>query len=173
MARSKTVRADRTQAHIKDLIAQGANSTSISDACGVAPTVVRAIERGDRDLILRETQDKILAIKKPPIGALRSAAGARRKLMALAVQGYSLRTIAADIPMATQGYMSDVRRGHKRYILKARDEEIDAYYAKHKDRKGSDAQTATRAAKLGWLGPEAWEGVDINNPKSTPNVQTE
>lgn len=173
MARSLLVRADKTQAHIKDLIAQGATSTSISDECGIAATVVRAIERGDRDLVRRDTQDKILAVKKPPIGSLRLAVGAQRKLMALAVQGYSLRTIAAAIPGSTQGYMSNVRRGHNRYILKASDEQIDGFYIKHKDRQGPDRQTATRAASLGWPGPEAWEGVDIGNPRSEPKVKTE
>jgi hypothetical protein len=172
MARSKTVRPDKTQAHIESLMAQGATGTSIADASGVTETVVRAIRRGARNSILRETQDKILAIKQPPLGPARPAIGAMRKLRALAIQGYSLYTISQAIPKSTPFYFSNVRSGHKVYILKARDEEIDRYYKFHKNTQGPDRQAAKRAAKLGWYGPEAWEGVDIDNPKSEPKVLT-
>lgn len=169
MGRSAIVRSDKAQAHMHDLIEQGANTTSISDVSGVSRSVVRAIVRGARDSISRSTQEKILAVKDVPIPSIRLSIGARRRLRALAIKQWDLDTIAEEVKVFPS-LLSAVRNGKRKHVIQSTDEIIRRFYEAHKDEWGPSPLSAARARAAGWSGPEGWEGVDIDNPRSAPRV---
>lgn len=169
MGRSATVRADKARRHMLDLIDQGANTVSISEASGVSTSIVRAIVRDAKEMITRETQNRILSVRDVPIPTMRLSIGARRRLRALSVKGWDLDTIAEEVG-AFASLLSSIRYGERTHVLKRVDEQVREFYDKHKDQQGPSKISATRAKIKGWHGPEAWEGVDIDNPRSEPRV---
>ena len=169
MAKSPIVRSDKSRDHMLELIELGANTVSIAEASGVSTSIVRSILRGDSDTITREVQKKILAVKTPPVPLSRLSIGAARRMQALAIQQWDLYALAGELGVF-QSLLSDIRRGKRKRINWKNDEMIKRVYESHRDRLGPSPLTAARGRVLGWVGPEAWDGVDIDNPRSVPRV---
>lgn len=170
MARSPIVRSDKSRDHMLELIELGANTVSIAGASGVSTSIVRSILRGDSETITRAVQNKILAVKTPPVPLSRLSIGAARRMQALAIQQWDLDTLAEELGVYAS-LLSDLRRGKRKRINRENDEMIKRVYESHRDRLGPSALAAARGRVCGWVGPKAWEGVDIDNPRSVPNPE--
>lgn len=108
-----------------------------------------------------------------------SAIGARRRLQALAVRGWS-----GDFLAVKTGYsranLYRVRAGKRDMITGDVDQRIRAVYEELQDltpapvtriERGAVTRTLTEASSRGWLPPAAWD--DIDDPNEVPSATTQ
>ena len=170
--RSTRVHPDKALAHIAKLRKDGASILTIANAAGLHTTVFHRLMNG-AELIDRETQNKILKVKKADLGYRVSVVGTRRKLQAIARLGYTVAETSEGTGL-TKALITHIRThqsettGSKNLAL------VDAYYQKVKDvpappgAPGIREHIITLARKNGWAPPQAWEGRDIDDPAVGP-----
>ncbi|MCP3017265.1 WhiB family transcriptional regulator [Nocardiopsis dassonvillei] len=99
--------------------------------------------------------------------------GITRRLQALAAAGVGAEAIrqATGLDRAS---IAKARRGYEGRMYQRTVTEVKAAYpVLLAAPKGDQAVRAKAlAAREGWLGPEAWEGVDIDDPAAQPRVRT-
>lgn len=151
---------------------------------GVKPDVLRQVAHGKPSrapsrTIRAEAARRILATR-PALDrlapeAMVAADGTRRRLQALAVGGWTLRTLA-DESGVPWGTLRDARDGDYQYVRARTAAAVrDAFerlwnqdpYAVASDRKSVTA-TRNRAARLGWAPPAAWDD-DVDDPAAVPH----
>lgn len=165
------------------LVNSGMSVIDISDCSGVSQTQVRSIFRGKAERVHRVTAEAILGIPFPEYGrlpdtdGLTDATGARRRLQALTVQGFSIGFMARqnDDPVRT---LSVLRHGARTQIRISRLRTIVALHDEFWDRDpreaGLAASAVTRAKAWAegkkWWPTEAWD--DIDDPDCKPKIGT-
>lgn len=105
--------------------------------------------------------------------------GSMRRLQALATIGYAIPDVAPYVYCAPRTVLSPIRTGNYRNSRTKRPyaispqlhQEIVDFYEVHYTRP-LNGQKADRmrgwAANRGWYGPQAWEGVDMDDPSALP-----
>jgi WhiB family redox-sensing transcriptional regulator len=98
--------------------------------------------------------------------------GTQRRLRALAVVGHGTAMIAARIGGVSSSALSDWRGRTVRPVPRDAAERLsDLYPLLLEEAPGSLAAQVRENARLrGWLGSEAWEGVDIDDPAALPRA---
>lgn len=100
--------------------------------------------------------------------------GARRRIQALAVAGFPLRVVAEALGLPLNRLH---RTMHGKRMSPAEAGAIRAVYrrlrhadpAVHGISADSAAKTRGHAAAKGWASPDAWDGVDIDDPDASPD----
>lgn len=95
--------------------------------------------------------------------------GARRRLRATSVMGRALRTYArvAGVPETT---LSRIRSGSEKRTSKKHVERIAAAYERVLALQEVYPAAQRAAVEGGWWGPDAWVGVDIDDPEAVPKA---
>ncbi len=96
--------------------------------------------------------------------------GTHRRLRALSVLGFGPMTIASRMKSGSKSHLLDIRDRPPRPIRPEVAEEVAALYPKLlKLSPGAQGpRVAAKAARQGWEGPAAWEGLDIDDPNVVP-----
>ena len=98
----------------------------------------------------------------------RLAVGVRRKLRALLRIGHERALLAAELEM-TVGRISAICGGSSGSgVWPKTAEAADELYQRLRYTLGDNDATATNAERLGYLPPQAWDGVDIDDPAALP-----
>lgn len=98
--------------------------------------------------------------------------GTQRRLRALAVVGHGPTMIAARIGGVSQSALADWRGRTVRPVPQETAEALARLYPSLlKEKPGPLAAQVRENARLReWLGPEAWEGVDMDDPAALPRL---
>lgn len=98
--------------------------------------------------------------------------GARRRLRATSVMGRALRTYArvSGVPEST---LSRIRSGSEKRTSKHHVERIAAAYERVLALQEVYPAPQRAAVEGGWWGPDAWVGVDIDDPNAVPRKAPE
>lgn len=109
---------------------------------------------------------------KPPVKSfdLVPAIGTRRRLRALAWAGYGIELVAArsGVPIAS---VSSARKSEAPRIARVNADRIADAYVELLLELPEPASPRPRmlAAERGWDGPDAWSGVDMDDPDARPH----
>lgn len=173
----------RAAAHIDQLRATGMQDAAVRDACKICPDVMYRIARG-QGRIHYTVEARILAVPVPgPTGGRNGAhidaTGTRRRLRALAADGWTASELARRLGKNKQ-YVVYLQLGHgggkvRRWLA---DEVRDL----HTQLRGLSPESggipparaeAARAdaALKGWLGLGYWDDDEIDNPAFVPAVE--
>jgi hypothetical protein len=173
------VPSDEAYAYAVELIRASLSPTDIAERSGVSVTQVRRLLRGGLPGMLRVNSDAILGVampheSKPGRGdGWADATGARRRLQALAVQGFSTTVLWSESGVARLT-VSDIRSGAQqriclstlRVIVLLHDRLWDADPLGMGVKLSAVARTVKHAEREGWLPTEAWD--DIDDPACEP-----
>jgi hypothetical protein len=101
------------------------------------------------------------------------ATGTRRRLEALAALGHSGRTIGTRMGRPTssaRALVSSWRRPGRRLIDAGTAADVARVYPLLADQPGTNSVVRIKALRAGCLPPNAWAGVDIDDPAAAPNT---
>lgn len=158
-------------AHVRYLMAQGMSIRQISHESAVAWTSISKVYRGVQRSISTDCADRILRVKPlHPLGPV----GIARRLQALAVMGYGVRTLGAQLGVCCCTVRA-MRRAVHAVVNPSVQGRLIALYDELlliPDGLGtteiSRARTRGRALAAGWLPPEAWTDATIDDPDAQP-----
>lgn len=161
---------------VRQLRTAGLSSASIAHASGLPSGLVTRLvwDSALRPKRVRTATITALhrALRTPniPDGALVDATGTRRRIEALAVQGWSIAWVAQRLGCTTTHIAAMRRRAR---VTKRNADRISALYDEVSMRVGpSRAQHRRRAVRLGWAPPLAWDDDTIDDPAAAPNTGT-
>lgn len=171
----------RAANHINLLRAAPLSDAEIQRRAQIHPDVMYRILRRE-GTIHRDTERRVLAVPIPTnsqdrSGAYTASLGTRRRLRALAAEGWPSAELARHSERKKQyiNYLQSDQAGETIRMWVAID--ITNLYAQLRDRRPEDAgvpadlaeRTRQRAAAKGWLGVAFWEDVDhIDDPDFDP-----
>jgi hypothetical protein len=161
-------RSDEAWAVLEWMIAARWSPAAIASATGItadsAHRIVASDRVGSRVALTRPTANAILNAGTPTAGHI-GAHGATRRMQALAVMGHSLAPIAAltGLPSMT---LSVIRSGGVATTSPGNHTAVAAAFRQLAMKRGESGHTKARAARLGWVGPLAWD--DIDDPAAVP-----
>jgi len=159
------VAAEPVRAHMRRLVAAGMTVSRIGIAAGMAPTDGRRILTSTSDVLRRTTAEAILAVSAAPLTV--PSVGARRRIQALALLGWSMPAICAAAGIAPGtlrgAQVSDriTQRTHDA-IARAHDQLWDSTPPD----TWQTRRWAAQARRAGWAPTLAWD--DIDDPDETP-----
>lgn len=173
--------------HIRRLQDAGLGWKRIADLAGVANTSVYALLYGRRGKppstkARRETITKILAVPMPSVDDLGArvpvdATGTRRRLQALATQGWTLAQLAARAGLPDRQAVDRAMRASTTSAGTART--IRALYDQlwnqrptpaNRHEQAAITRTIRYAKKQGWAPPLAWDDDTIDDPDAAPDT---
>lgn len=163
--RRRTVDASRAHAHLDALAAAGMTEWQITRAGGWKSRNAVASVRESRR-IRPETERRVLSIT--PDGGLSDqsyvdATGARRRLQALAVLGWTTRALAFELDME-RGAVGDILTGRTARIRHGSAQAIAGCYGRLWNVAGPSERTRTWARQQGFLPPLAWDDDALDDP---------
>jgi hypothetical protein len=173
---SAFVAADAARAHALKLRAQGVGYRRIAARAGLRMCTVQRILRGAAR-ISRSTEKAILSLPlEQPLadGARVDSTGARRRVQALAVGGWSIVKIAAEVGVSGQTLWDILREVPCNAATASK---VKAAYDRlwstpprelTPAEKGSASRTRNWAASKGWAPPLAWDDDTIDDPAAEP-----
>ncbi|GAA1768317.1 hypothetical protein [Nonomuraea bangladeshensis] len=145
----------------------------IAQASSVTYKAVWMILHG-QETVMPATERKLLAVT-PSIGAIWiDSIGARRRLQALAVMGWTVKEVGRRVASRRGDTWTNITRVmNERYVTATLAHEISAVYEDLRT-QAPPADVHTRRAKARaerrrWAPPAAWEGVDIDDPDAEPD----
>lgn len=123
---------------------------------GAGPTLpVTPAERAERHENLRQRNQRL-------------AVGVRRKLRALMRIGHPRALLAAELDMTPDRLSAICGGSSGSGVWPKTAEAADELYRRLRYTLGDNDATATNAERLGYLPPQAWDGVDIDDPAALP-----
>ena len=172
--------------HAQVLVGAGIGMRRIAELAGVTPCAVWNLLSGQPGRgtpparrIRTETARRILAIR--PIEANQDwnarvdATGSRRRVQALVALGWSMRSVAAMMPIEP-AYLRAIVRDRPQVTAKTA-RKVRAAYDQLWDQVPSEVNRSERisaakarslAARRGWVPPLAWDDEVIDNPAAQP-----
>lgn len=108
------------------------------------------------------------------MGTLINATGSRRRLEALAALGHTARTIGAHMPNRPAGSIRALvctwKHRDRRLIDAGTAADITRVYEQLRDQPGTNTVVRINALRAGYRTPDAWDGLDIDDPGARPNT---
>lgn len=165
-------RSAEAWAEVDRLLAAGWTDTAIATAAGLP---VRTISGGLRQRTQgiphawsRLVAEAILTHTPTPPSGMVSALGARRRLQALAVAGWSLPDLSPHIGLHWQT-LTQIRAGNTTRITPRVASLITATYAALEMAQGPSPKTRANARRYGWAPALAWDDESIDDPDAQPS----
>ena len=161
---------DSAEAHarIREMLDYGISVRAIADALGYdAPNSVWTLLRRPR--MRRSTYERVMSMPMPDTtvrdSRVISAVGSRRRLQALAARGWSLVTVSerTGINVST---LCEIRNGTTQTVRQSTYVSISDVYRELENDTGTCARAMTKAIKLKWAPPMAWDEID--DPAARP-----
>lgn len=179
---SRNVSSVRAAEHAKILVRAGMSAIDIADRSGVAKRRVQRILGLNQEMISWVTEEAILGVPvpdgryMPKTDGLVDVTPSRRRLQALAVQGFPLSYIAPQVDMGKAVLMS-IRSGLKDFTLVSCSVKIRLAHEELWDEDPMEHDILVRsvntakscAQRNGWLPTEAWD--DIDDPDCVPRTK--
>lgn len=173
------VPSDEAMQYALKLTRAGLSAKDISERSGVSISQALRLLRGDLPGMLRVNADAILAVPMPGDGmpgrqdGWADATGARRRLQALALQGFST-TVLSDESGLMRLTISDIRSGSQERIKLSTLRVVIALHDRFWDvdplgmgvKSSAVSRTVKHAEREKWFPTEAWD--DIDDPACEP-----
>ncbi len=178
MSRKKArgVPAQPIRDHIATLKTYGMTLDDIADASGLpAPTLESILYRQGRaelqQTVIRDTARRLWAVQAP---LWVTAAGARRRLQALAVAGWSMSAVSR-LTGASAATLCYIRNGDVAASVRTRRVIGLAYRRLTTDAPFTPASARTRkhAEAMGWAPGLAWDSIDDPNDRPRGLIRKE
>lgn len=181
-----TVSATTARVHVGYLVRAGMPMRDIATHAGLSEATISTVASGRVTDVYRVTASAILAVPVPGRGYARrfdglvDATGARRRLRALSVLGYTLPVLAAQVGLTTET-IGSIRQGRRGRLRMSANQEITAVYDRlwkvdplsiGVSAEGA-ARARTHATKSGWASPLAWDDDTIDDPSAVPQVEAD
>lgn len=182
--RQAYVDAQPAREHVERLQSEGMGWKRIARAAGIETSVVWKLLYGDpsRNMpptrrVRPATAEKLLAVTVDLApGAKVDSTGTTRRLQALVAMGWSQSELARRLGMLSSN-LGPVIHG-KRGVTQATADAVRDLYdqlwstpAPPSGRHGAvPAKTRNYAARMGWVGPLAWDDDTIDDPDATPDL---
>ncbi|MFC4128951.1 hypothetical protein [Nocardia rhizosphaerae] len=172
---STMVDAKPAQDHAIWLHSIGFNDSSIAAAAGLTPPTVNNFRRRAYRTARAEQAARLLAVSHIPTCPEHDtryvpALGARRRIQALLVLGWTYTDIGAVAGIAVE-QVSRTARGTRTEGQTW--QRIDLAYETLSGKRGPSSIGAKKATNRGYASPMAWEGIDIDHPDSIPLLDAE
>lgn len=166
----KFVDAQRLKDHVAALMAAGMSFRAIALTAGYTSRNALA-DSMTRSRVRPATMARILAVN-PKRDNRRDgyvdATGSRRRLQALALNGYSTRDLAARLGHKHAATVQDIASGKTPTVRFRTMDAIRELYEELWDRPGGNARSASIAKGRGWLPALAWDDDLIDDPGYEP-----
>jgi len=180
---SMNVPSEKATEYAKTLVRSGMSATDIAEKSGVAKRKVQRILSGTQPMISWVTEEAILGVPvpegryMPKTDGLVDATPSRRRLQALAVQGFPVSYVAREVDMVKPALV-DLRSGARGNTLVSCSVKIRLVHEELWDadplalgippRSVNTAKSC--AQRNGWFPTEAW--ADIDDPACEPIAKT-
>lgn len=164
---SRLVDARPLRDHVAELMAAGMSFKAIALAAGWSSRNALA-ESMTRDRVMPRTLARVLAVRIDSDNrrdAYVDATGSRRRLQALAVNGWSTRSLAAQLGHKHATTVQDISSGKTPTIRLRSMDAIRDLYERLWDQPGPSQRTAAIAKAKGWLPALAWDDDLIDRPE--------
>ena len=166
----KLVDAQPLKDHVAALMADGMSFRAIALTAGYTSRNALA-DSMTRGRVRPATMARILAVN-PKRDNRRdgyvAATGSRRRLQALAVNGYSTRDLAARLGHKDPATVQHIASGKTPTVRYRTMDAIRDLYEELWDRPGGNARSASIAKAKGWLPPLAWDDDLLDDPSHEP-----
>ncbi|WP_131104050.1 helix-turn-helix domain containing protein [Ornithinimicrobium sufpigmenti] len=185
--RQAYVPAGHARTHVLHLMSQGMGWKRVAAAAGIDTSVVWKLLYGDPSRnqaptkrVMPKTADALLAVTLDLApGAKVDSTGTTRRLQALVAMGWSQSQLATRLGMLPSN-LTPIAHG-RRGVTKATADAVTALYdelwstpAPPSGRHGAvPTKTRNYAARMGWVGPLAWDDDTIDDPEARPNTGTD
>lgn len=142
----------------------------IAKATGVAVQVLHLVEKGEKTMVHRDTEQAIMKVRAKDIfkcvkpEAMVPIIGARRRLQALLSIGWRHTDIAPLVGFAT----SNLTLPQTHSITRTKHDAMVRVYDELWDKPGPSRVTIERAVRAGYLPPLAWDDDTIDDPTHSP-----
>ncbi len=147
--------------HVADLVAAGMTVGEIANRAGVSHDTLTKLRKGHQQRMHRDTLARILAVRPASVPtALVDITGTLRRVQALLFLGWRHEDMQRECGVRTS-VLVHARDGH---VTRATADRIAAMYDRLSMTPGPSRQTATRAQRLGYLSPLAWDDDTIDDP---------
>ena len=163
----KLVDADPLRDHVAALMAAGMSFKAIALAAGWTSRQALA-DAITRPRVMPKTLARVLAVRIDSDNrrdAYTDATGSRRRLQALAVNGWSTRNLAKQLGHKHATTVQDITNGTTPTIRLRTKDGIRDLYEKLWDQPGPSPRTAAIAKGKGWLPALAWDDDLIDKPE--------
>lgn len=179
------VDAELVRQHLKKINAEGMSYRAICERLGLPheSSLQHVLwgrgQWGQGQKVNRETAERVLAywptLDDLPESALIDATGSRRRVEALAVQGWSRNAVARRIGMRQDNFRKAIKQGLvtarlARRVAAAYDAWWDEDPLDHGVSLNAVSRVRAGAVRAGFLGPLAWDDESIDDPSSVPVV---
>lgn len=159
---------DQVTRHVQTLRAGRIPLRTIAAHAEVTPALLSKVLRGDSRRMTAAVGQRILAVRPHTItllGGVRvPATGTRRRIQALACQGWS------SVYVAQRLGVSGISLTRQEQVSKATADKIAALYEELKYLQGPSEQAAATARARGWVPVTVWEGVNIDTDSDPCDV---
>lgn len=157
---------------IRGMQAAGMTAVDIAEASRLPVRTIYNIVGGRVRFVYGATAQALATVTEPVVSVpagFCDATGSRRRTQALARLGHPHSEVHRLVGMgnATHGRLV---RGKCRYIATEHARAISDVYEDLSCVAGDSKRTRSFAAKSGWLPPEVWHDVDIDDPGAEPNL---
>jgi transcriptional regulator with XRE-family HTH domain len=178
---SRDVRVEKTVEHAKMLVRAGMSASDIAERSGVSKRRVQRILKPSLEMIHWLTEEAILGVPvpvgryMPKVDGLTDATPSRRRLQALAVQGFPVSYLCREADMS-KPILMNLRSGMRNKALVSSSVKIRLVHDELWDTDpltlGIPARSVSTAkvcaARGGWFPTEAWR--DIDDPSCEPSL---
>lgn len=156
--------------HLNQLLDQGASRRSIATASGVSLNAVKQILSGRRQRIRKSTAARLFAITSAPQGNLPvDATGSTRRVRALMALGHPILDIRAASGI-NHTIMCNLLDGSAARIWGRSASAVADAYERMCMTVGTSTRSLNRARREGWAPPAAWDGINVDDPATFPDV---
>ena len=163
---------ERAQAHVQGLVRDfGVTARSIAEAAVISRTLVNRLERGICKGLYVASERKILAVRPhdlmeniSPVSWV-PATGGKRRLQALHAIGWRHVDLSPRL-----GFDARTVAGAKALITQRKHQAICRVYDALWNQPGPSSQGRSRAARLGYAPPLAWDDDTIDDPSAAPDL---
>jgi len=177
---TRTTEATDVALHIATCQGAGMSLRAIAAEAGTSASVLSDIVRGKRDRIKVTTADALLAVRP---GVTKKAStqttepfvpkiGAVRRVQALLALGWTHATITETADLAAHA-SANVLHQQGRWVTLTTHEAVARAYKELSGKAGPSQATRTRAARLGYLPPLAWDDIDHDAEADTGTDEPE
>ena len=174
-----TVPIEAIRQHVLHL-QQTMSLVAIGSASGTSSAQLSRLLQGAHTRMHAKTAAAILAVRPDANvgGHYVSSIGAQRRLQALVALGYSFEQLEPHFGGYGRANLRIVALGKRQWITSDTATKVKAVYddlwkkppvGANQQERGWVTRTKRRAAKLGWVGPLAWDDDTIDDPTTRPS----
>lgn len=159
-----------TVVHVHHLMRIDLTYQMIADAAQVSPSVILSLATEQRKRIHRNVADAVLAVdhRPSPLQLNALSVGAERRAHALAALGHPMTWQAHQLGATLNCYRLKLDKPRMRFDFWLL---VAGLYDEFSHVPGSSGMSRAMARRKGWLAPLAWEGLDIDDPATDPELE--